>query len=74
MLYTQQCQAKLQNRRRFSLARLCFSPGCIISDHWTIAGQDEGEWRRAAEQGAKRFMAKLIAAEKPRAGLRQVTW
>ena len=31
---------------------------------WTTAAQDEGEWRRTAEQGAKHFMAKLIAAEK----------
>ena len=30
----------------------------------------EGEWRITAEQGAERFMAKWIAAEKARAGLR----
>ena len=36
----------------------------------TYAAQDEGEWRRTAEQGAEHFMAKWIAAEKPRAGLR----
>ena len=30
----------------------------------------EGEWRRAAKQGAERFMVKWIAAEKARAGLR----
>ena len=29
-----------------------------------------GEWRKTAEQGAERFMAKWIAAEKARAGLR----
>ena len=34
------------------------------------AAQDEGEWRRTAEQGAEHFMAKWIAAEKARAGLR----
>ena len=42
----------------------------INADQWTTAAQDEGEWRRTAEQGAERFMAKWIAAEKPRAGLR----
>ena len=36
----------------------------------TYAAQDEGGWRRTAEQGAKHFMAKWIAAEKARAGLR----
>ena len=34
------------------------------------AAQDEGEWHRTAEQGAERFMAKWIAAEKVRAGPR----
>ena len=34
------------------------------------AAQDEGEWRSTAEQGAKHFMAKWIAAEKAKAGLR----
>ena len=29
-----------------------------------------GEWRRTTEQGAEYFMAKWIAAEEPRAGLR----
>ena len=39
-----------------------------------------GEWRRTAEQGAEHFMAKLIAVEKVKAGLRHavvcpsVTW
>ena len=32
--------------------------------------QDEGEWRKTAEQGAERFMAKWIAADKIRARLR----
>ncbi|CAN0193916.1 unnamed protein product, partial [Ascophyllum nodosum] len=39
------------------------------ADQWTTADQEEGEWRRTAEQGAERFMAKLIAAEKARPGL-----
>ena len=30
----------------------------INVDQWTTAAQDEGKWRRAAEQGAERFMAK----------------
>ena len=34
------------------------------------AAQDEREWRRTVEQEAERFMAKLIAAAKARAGLR----
>ena len=29
-----------------------------------------GEWRRTAEQGAEHFMAKSVAAEKNKAGLR----
>ena len=42
----------------------------INADQWTTAAQDEGEWRRTAEQGAERFMVvKWIAAEKARAGL-----
>ena len=38
----------------------------INADQWTImtAAQGEGEWRRTAKQGAERFMAKWIAAEK----------
>ena len=54
--------------------------GCFLEDlrafginadqWWTTAAQDEGEWRRTAEQGLEHFMAKWIAAEKPRAGLR----
>ena len=42
----------------------------INADQWTAAAQDEGEWRRTAEQGAEHFMAKWIAAEKAKAGLR----
>ena len=41
----------------------------INADQWTTAAQDEGEWRRTAEQGVKHFMAKWIAAEEARAGL-----
>ena len=49
--------------------------GCLLDDlrgfginvdQWTTAAQDEGEWRKTAE----RFMEKLIAAEKVKAGLR----
>ena len=42
----------------------------INADQRTIAAQDQGEWRRTAEQGAEHFMAKWIPAEKARAGLR----
>ena len=42
----------------------------INADQWTTAAQDDGEWRQTAEQGAERFMAKWIAAEKAKAGLR----
>ena len=42
----------------------------INTDQWTTAAQDEGERRRTAEQGAEHFMAKLVAAEKAKAGLR----
>ena len=44
----------------------------INADQWTTAVYDEGGWRKAAEQGAERSMAKYIAAEKARAGLRHV--
>ena len=53
--------------------------GCVLddlrafgvnADQWTTAAQDEGEWRRTAEQGTERFTAKWIAEEKNRAGLR----
>ena len=42
----------------------------INTDQWTTAAQDEEEWRRTAEQGVEHFMAKLIATEKAKAGLR----
>ena len=42
----------------------------INADQWTTAAQDEGEWRKTAEPGAERCMAKWIAAENVRAGLR----
>ena len=43
----------------------------INVDQWTTAAQDEGGWRRTAEQGAEHFMAKWIVAEKAKAGLRR---
>ena len=47
----------------------------INADQWTTAAQDEGEWRRTAEQGAEHFMAKWMVAEKAKAGLRHaVIW
>ena len=42
----------------------------INSDQWTTAAQDEGGWRKAAEQGAGHFMAKWIVADETKAGLR----
>ena len=42
----------------------------INADQWTTAVQDEGEWRRTAEQGAEHFMVKWIVAEKAKAELR----
>ena len=42
----------------------------LNADQWTTAAQDEGEWRRTAEQAVEHFMAKGIAAEKASAGLR----
>ena len=42
----------------------------IDPDKWTIAAQDEGEWLRTAQQGAERFMAKWIAAERASATCR----
>ena len=42
----------------------------INADQWTTAAQDEGEWRRTAEQGAEHFMAEWIVGEKTKAGLR----
>ena len=44
--------------------------GIINADQSTTAAQDEGKWRRTAEQGAERFMVKWITAEKTRARLR----
>ena len=43
----------------------------INTDQWTTAAQDEGEWRKTAEQGAEHFMVKWITAEKAKAGLRR---
>ena len=37
------------------------------ADQWTTAAQDEGEWRKTAEQGAEHFMAECIVAEKTKA-------
>ena len=46
----------------------------INADQWTTAAQDEGGWHgTTAEQGAERFMVKLIAAEKAKAGLHSIT-
>ena len=42
----------------------------INADHWTNAAQDEGEWRRTAEQEEEHFMAKWIVGEKAKAGRR----
>ena len=42
----------------------------INADQWITAAQDEGEWRKTAEQGAGYFMAKWIAAEEAWTGLR----
>ena len=43
----------------------------INADQWTTtAAQNEGGWRRTAEQGAEHFIAKWIVAEKTKAGLR----
>ena len=42
----------------------------INADQRTIAAQDEGGWRKTAEQRAERFMAKWIAAEEIGDGLR----
>ena len=44
-------------------------PFCINADQWTTTAQDEGGWRRTAEQGAEHFTAKWIVAEKVKAGL-----
>ena len=42
----------------------------LSTDQWTTAAQDDGEWRRRAVQGAEDFVAKWIAAETAKAGLR----
>ena len=42
----------------------------INTDQWATTAQDEGEWRRTAEQEAEHFMTKWIVAEKTKAGLR----
>ena len=42
----------------------------INADQWTTAAQDEGEWRRTAEQGAEHFIAKWIVQKKNKNGLR----
>ena len=42
----------------------------INADQRMTAAQDEGKWRRTAEEGAEQFMAKWIVAEKTKAGLR----
>ena len=42
----------------------------INADQWTTAAQDEGGWRRTAEQGSEHFMSKFIASEKAKTGLR----
>ena len=42
----------------------------INADQWTTATQDEGGWRRTAEQGARHYMAKWIVVEEARAELR----
>ena len=42
----------------------------VNADQWTTAAQDEGKWHRTAERGAEHLMAKWIAAEKAKAGLR----
>ena len=43
----------------------------INADQWTIAAQDEWEWRRKWQnKGSEHFMAKWILAEKAKTGLR----
>ena len=37
----------------------------INADQWTTAAQDEGEWRRTAEQGTEYFMVKGSLQRKP---------
>ena len=42
----------------------------INADQWMTAAQYEGEWRKTMDQEAERLMAKWIAADKARVGLR----
>ena len=42
----------------------------INADQSTTAARDEGEWRRAVEQGAEHFISKWIVTENIKAGLR----
>ena len=37
----------------------------INADQWTTAAQNEGEWRRTAEQEAGYFVAKWVAKRNP---------
>ena len=46
----------------------------INADQWTTSAQDDGERRKAVEQGEERFMAKWIAVEKAKAGLWHVVF
>ena len=41
----------------------------INADQWTTAAQDEGEWRRTAEQGARHY-GTMDRCRKNKAGLR----
>ena len=34
----------------------------INADQWTATAQDEGKWRKTAEQAVGRFIVKLITA------------
>ena len=56
--------------------------GCFLEDlgafdintnQWTTAAQDEGEWRKTAEQGTERSMEKWVTAEKAREACPDVT-
>ena len=42
----------------------------INADQWMTAAHGQEEWRRTPEQRTEHFMAKLIAAEEAKAGLR----
>ena len=41
----------------------------VNADQWKTAVQDEGEWRRTAEEETEHFMTKWVAVEEARAGL-----